>query len=133
MSVPKALNLGLMKDRHITNIINCALVETNTCINTGVLYSGEILFAPGCPKQNIQPGSKQESMVANFRKEGCSITVTTIVINIYNFKNISPPVMKSAVWHCEQRIKTCVTPVEKRCQGSMDCKSPWTKPNYRQC
>ena len=38
----KALNLSLRKDFHIISSINGVLFETNTCINAGVLYSGEI-------------------------------------------------------------------------------------------
>ena len=46
------------------------------------------MFARGRPKYNIQPGQKQETMMANFRKKDCSIKVTTIVVNIYNLKNV---------------------------------------------
>jgi hypothetical protein len=72
-------------------------------------------------------------MVVNFCKTSCSITVTTIVVKIYNLKNVLPPVTKSAVWYCEQRMKTCVTPIEKCRQGNMDCNLPWAKANHRQC
>lgn len=113
-------------------IIKRVLVYTNICIEAGIAYSGEILWDRGHPTCLVQANSTEETIIANYVERGCSVSLTTIVVNVHRYKKGSTPIGRSAVYNAMKRMVSRKAPVVKRCQGNVDKNSNWAKANKAQ-
>jgi len=113
-------------------IIQRVLVATNTCLKAGIVYNGEILWERGHPTRLIEENSTEETIIANYIERGCSVSLTTIVLNVHRYRKNLPPIGRSAVYNASKRMVSRVAPVVKRCQGNVDKESNWAKANKAQ-
>ena len=92
--------LDLSSDKR--KLIKRVLIATNTCLKAGIVYNGEILWERGHPTGLVQENSTEETIIATYVERGCSVSLTTIVVNVHRYKKnlppILPPIGRSAVF-----------------------------------
>ena len=122
--------LDLSSDKR--KLIKRVLIATNTCLKAGIVYNGEILRERGHPTGLVQENSTEETIIATYVERGCSVSLTTIVVNVHRYKKGSTPIGRSAVYNAMKRMVSRKAPVVKRYQGNVDKNSNWAKANKAQ-
>ena len=105
---------------------------TRLCMEWGIPYTGEAVFARRAPQQTIQDGSYEQRIVANFIERGASIKCTQAAINIVKLRLNLPPLTVSSVQECIRRMNSKIVPAQNRAQGNIDADSKWAKSRHAQ-